>query len=159
MTSPQEHPQSNAGASADLSPDVDLFVSNLAYAVDRGLALVVSPYDLHPLDVHLLMLCRELGECTATQLTGLLPADAARISRLVNTLAEKDLLIRHRQSDDRRVITLRLSAEGEELTAEVSQRIREYYAQLTEGLSEQEMQAFAAAAQRIIGNYERMSGS
>ena len=123
------------------------------------MALVVAPYDLHPLDVHLLMLCRDMEECTATQLTGLLPADAARISRLVNTLAEKDLLIRHRQRDDRRVITLRLSAEGEELTAEVSQRIREYYAQLTEGLSEQEMQAFAAAAQRIIGNYERMAGS
>ena len=154
-----EQPQSNPGAAADLPLDAGRFVSNLVYAVERGLARIFAPYDLHPLDVHLLMLVREMEQCTATQLAVLLPVDAARISRLVNALAEKDLLLRRRQRDDRRVIMLRLSPEGAELTAEIARRMQEYDAALTQGLSEQEVRAFFSAAQRIIDNCEQMANS
>ena len=52
---------------------------------------------------------------------------------------------------------LSLSPEGEQLTTEVSERMQAYYARLTEGLSEQDMSAFATTALRIIANYEAMA--
>ena len=134
-------------------------VPDLAYAVDRGITLLVAPYDLTPIDVRLMMICRQMDECTATQLARMLPVDAGRISRVVNTLVEKGLLSRRRQRDDRRVVMLRLTDEGAEVVAEIDDRLREYFARLAEGLNEVEVYAFATAAQRIIANYETISGS
>ncbi len=159
MTEPHEQPQSAPDPGVDLQPDLGRFVANLAQAVDRGIARETASYELLPLDVHLLLICQEMGECTATQLAGLLPVDAARISRLVNGLVDRGLLLRRRPRSDRRVVMLRLSPEGEELSVEVARQMREFYAGLTEGLGEPELRAFAAAAMRIIANYETMANS
>ena len=152
-----EQTRRNPGPGADLPPDLGRFVAALAYAVERGIVREMASHALLPLDVHLLVICREMGECTATQLTQLLPVDAARISRLVNGLVEQGLVIRRRPPNDRRVVMLRLSPDGEALTAEISRRMREFYAGLTRGLTEEEMRAFTNAALRIIANHEAMS--
>ena len=159
MTGPQEQAQRNADAGLELEPDLGRFVANLALAVDRGIARRMAHHDLMPLDVHLLIICQQLGECSATQLVQLLPVDAARISRLVNGLVERDLLIRRRPRNDRRVVLLSLSAEGEALTTEVTRHLRDFYAGLTRGLTEGELEAFFAVAQRLIANHEAMTGS
>ena len=159
MTGPPEQGQRNNELGAELSSDLGRFVATLAHTVDRGIAREMAPHDLLPLDVHLLVICKEMGECTATQLAQLLPVDAARISRLVNGLVERGLLIRRRPRNNRRIVLLRLSSVGEELASEVYQRIREYYAGLTQGLTEGELQAFNSAALRIIANQEAMANS
>ena len=140
----------------DRLPDLGTYVSRLENAVYKGIAAEAAPYDLSPLDVYLLMICVEMGECTATQLADMLPVDASRISRLVTGLADRGLLRRRRLRNDRRIVMLRLSPKGLELTSEVTQRMQAYYAKLTEGLGEQEMNSFAAAALRIVANYEAM---
>ena len=156
MTGPRES-QSSPDAGSDPRVDMGSLVPDLAYAVDRGITLLVAPYDLTPIDVRLLMICRQMDECTATQLARMLPVDAGRISRVVNTLVEKGLLRRRRQRDDRRVVMLRLTDEGAAVVAEIADRLREYFARLAEGLNELEVYAFATAAQRIIANYEAIS--
>ena len=156
MTVPHVPPQPDADPGVELQPDLGRFVANLAQAVDRGIARETAAYELLPLDVHLLIICQEMGECTATQLATLLPVDAARISRLVNGLVDRGLLLRRRPRTDRRVVMLRLSPQGEELTATAARSLQELYAGLTAGLEEPELRAFAAAAMRIIANYEAM---
>ena len=157
MTGPPEQTQRNPDPGAGLQPDLGRFVSTLAQAVDRGITREMASHDLLPMDVHLLVICQDKGECTATELAQLLPVDAARISRLVNGLVERGLILRRRPRTDRRVVMLRLSPEGEMLTAEVSRRMQEFYAGLTRGLNEQELQAFADAALHIIANHEAMA--
>ena len=152
-------PQSNTNTGPDPQSDMGSLVPDLAYAVDRGISVLGAPHDLTPLDLRLLSICRQMDECTATQLARLLPVDAGRISRLVNALVDKGLLRRRRLRDDRRVIMLRLTPEGEEVVGEVDRSLRDYFARLTDGLSEQEMHAFTTAAQRIIANYEAISDS
>ncbi len=144
---------------SDGRPDLGTYVSRLENVVYKGIAAEAAPYDLTPLDVYLLMICLETGECTATQLAQMLPVDASRISRLVTGLADRGLLRRRRLRNDRRIVMLRLSPNGEALTSEVTGHMQEYYAKLTEGLSEQEMNAFSAAALRIVANYEAMQES
>ena len=100
-----------------------------------------------------------MGECTATQLVGLLPVDAARISRLVNGLVDRGLMLRRRPRSDRRVVILRLSPEGEELASDVTLHMEGLYAGLTQGLSQEELRAFSTAALRIIANYEAIANA
>ena len=159
MTAPPEPLQRDADMGAQLPSYLGRFVANLARAVDRGIARETAAYELLPLEAYLLMICREMGECTATQLVGQLPVDAARISRLVNGLVDRDLVIRRRPPDNRRTVMLRLSPEGEELADELGERMDELYVRLTEGLEEAELRAFAAAALRIIANYEAMANA
>ena len=144
------------GGEARPDPDLGTYVSSLANAVYKGIAAEVARYDLSPLDIQLLMICLERNECAATQLAQLLPVDASRISRIVTGLADRGLLRRRRLRSDRRVVMLRLSPHGHELTVQVAEHMQAYYARLTHGLNEREMRAFARTAQRISGNYATM---
>ncbi len=141
------------------SPDLGSYVGSLSNAVHKGIARAVAPYDLSPLDVQLMMVCRSMGECAATQLAQMLPIDASRISRLVTDLADKSLIRRRRLRSDRRVVMLRLTPEGQDLLAEASQELEGYYTRLTEGLTEREIRTFAAAAMRITANFEAMQAA
>ena len=159
LARPPEHTQGDPDPGADLQPDLGRFVSTLAQAVNRGIAREMAAHDLLPIDVHLLGVCRDKGECTATELAQLLPVEAARISRLVNNLVERGLILRRRPPNDRRVVMLRLSPEGVELTSEISRRMQELYAGLTQGITEWQLQVFSDAAFRMIGNLEAMADS
>ena len=141
----------------EYQPDLGRYVSGLSNTIYKGIGEQVASYNLSPLDVYLLMICMEREECTATQLARMLPVDASRISRLVTVLVDRGLIRRRRLRSDRRIVMLSLSPEGEQLTTEVSGRMQAYYARLTEGLSEQDMSAFATTALRIIANYEAMA--
>ena len=124
----------------------------------KGIAAEVAPYDISPIDVQLMMICLESRECTATQLARQLPVDASRVSRLATGLADRGLLRRRRLRNDRRVVMLSLSPDGERLTSEVAQKMQQYYARITDGFSEQDMSRFAEIAMGIIANYEAMEG-
>ena len=159
LTLPPEQTRRNPDLGVDLQPDLGRFVSTLAQAVDRGISREMAPHGLLPMDVHLLLVCLEKGECTATELSRLLPVEAARISQLVNRLVERGLIRRRRTRSDRRIVQLRLSPEGEDLALEVSRRMQDLYVGLTEGITERELQDFAAAAFRMIDNHEAMASS
>ena len=137
--------------------DLDACVSGLVNAVEKGMAQEVTPYGLVPVEFNLLRICLEMGkETTATQLALLLPVDASRISRIVTGLVDRGLLRRRRLRQDRRVVMLRLSDEGRELTSQVMERMKSYDAQLTEGVGEDEMRAFASVTARIVANHAAM---
>jgi DNA-binding MarR family transcriptional regulator len=113
----------------------------------------LDPHGLTPLEFNLLRTCMEREECTATELAEELPVDASRISRIVTVLVDKDLLVRRRLRSDRRMVMLRLSDEGKELTSMLLERIQAYDAKLTQNISPEEMKVFAEAAAKIIANH------
>ena len=154
MMTLERQARGEASSQEEQLPDLLRAMSSLANSVQKGVSIVVAPYDLTTLDVQLLMICAEMRECAATQLAEMLPTDASRISRLVTDLASKGLLRRRRLRSDRRIVMLRLSPTGEELTAEVTRKIEEYYETLTAGLSTRELRAFLRSSLKIVANYE-----
>ena len=136
----------------DLPADLEACVAGLVNAVDKGMAKEVAPYGLTPMEFSLLRICLE-KECTATQMAQVLPVDGARISRIVTGLVDKGLLRRRRLRDDRRIVMLRLSDEGRDLTSLVLQNMKRYDAMLTEGIGEEEMRVFMSVTARIIANH------
>ena len=153
MTEEHRQPRRRSGwAPADLGS----YVGGLANAVYKGMAEEVAPYDLTPLEFSLLKICMEEGERTATQLAEVLPTDASRISRMVTKLVNLGLLRRRRLANDRRVVKLRITEKGRELTSEAWERVQGYDAKLTEGVNDEEMDIFISICFKILANYATM---
>ena len=160
MTDEQRHTQDTPDSQAE-TPPVELgpHVAGLVNAVDKGMADEVAPYDLSTLEFSLLRVCMERVECTATQMGEVVPSDAPRISRMVSRLVDMGLLSRRRLRSDRRVIMLRLTEQGTELTTQLVRRVQEYEALLTESISEEELRAFASIASKIVANHASLQQS
>ena len=159
MTNPQSQDDQNR-LTESLLADLEIYVAGLVNSVEKGLAKEVAPYGLTSLEFSLLRACFEDdGEHTATQLAQILPIDGARISRLVNGLVDRGLLRRRRLRSDRRVVMLRLTEEGMDLTSHVLQSMRRYHARLTEGIGEEDMRVFVAVSSKIIANHATMEMS
>ena len=138
--------------------DMEAYVSGLVNALERGISEQVSTYNLSSLEYRLLRGCLQMGECTATQLAQVLPTDPSRISRVVNTLVETDLLARRRLTQDRRVVMLRLTDAGSELISRMDQDVQQYYRELIQGISDEDMRVFAATCVRLAENYQALRG-
>ena len=140
--------------------DLGAHVTDLGLAVTRGISEILAPYGLFPVDFSLLRACWQMGsECTATQLAEVVPTDPSRISRVVNKLVDLGLLSRRRLQDDRRMVMLRLTDQGSELTSQLYGRTRAYYAALMEGIAAEDLRVFVSTTARIAENYRRLEGS
>lgn len=127
-------------------------VAALAHGYLRGRDEVIATRGFTGNEYTLLRRFADRTEWTATELAEALPADASRISRLVNGLVERGLLRRRRRSDDRRVVRLRLSDPGAEAVDELLRIVDAYDARLTDGVSDADMATAIAVIARILAN-------
>lgn len=137
--------------------DLGRHVTELSNALAKGSTEASAVHDLLPTEMLVLMMCRQLGECTATQLAPILPVDASRISRLINGLVDREFLVRRRTPSDRRLVILSLSESGEAVAADLTERMDAHYDALTAGLSDDQIEAFAATADAIVANYAALA--
>ena len=116
----------------------------------------LDPYRIMPGEYFIMKECMRRGECTATYLGETLPIDNSRISRLVNGLVERGILQRRRLRSDRRVVMLSLTEEGEELTQEIRDKERVCEEYLTQGVSQEEMDALVSVSIKVSQNSAAM---
>ena len=155
----ESQPQdANLGRRNKAAADVGTYMMELLNAFEKGVAEETAVYDMTPVEFNLLRICLEEGECTATQLARMLPVDASRISRIVARLVDDGLLIRRRLRNDRRIVMLRLSEEGIELTSQMHLRVQAFDDKLTEGINETDMRTFASVAAKMLDNYSAIGG-
>ena len=155
----ESQPQdANLGRRNKAAADVGTYMMELLNAFEKGVAEETAVYDMTPVEFNLLRICLEEGECTATQLARMLPVDASRISRIVARLVDDGLLIRRRLRNDRRIVMLRLSEEGIELTSQMHIRVQAFDDKLTDGINEADMRTFASVAAKMLDNYSAIGG-
>ena len=157
MTSSRQVPE-NTGPDS-LAVRIENRVFGLMHAVDKGMEGVLSSHNITPLEYRLLRFCRESGECTFTQLSVLLPSDPSRVSRVTHGLVEKGFLRRRRLTNDRRVVLMRLTGGGEELTSQMDRQVNEFYEALVAGISEEDIGAFMSAGSAMMQNYSALGQS
>ena len=119
----------------------------------------VDPYGPSAVEFSLLKSCMGKGESTATELAEVLPVDASRVSRLVTSLVGKDLLVRRRLPEDRRVVMLSLSEMGKELVSTLNGYIQTRIAELVEGIADEDVSMFESVTRRILANHDSMKAS
>ena len=133
-------------------PELAEWVVQLVNAVVKGVERQITPSGLISMEFAVLKSFMEKNEWTVTQLADVLPADAPRISRLVTKLVERGLLRRRRRTDDRRVVLLRLTKQGTDLTEELCKRVHQHEAKLLAGVSAEEMDLVRSVTAKILAN-------
>ena len=128
-------------------------MTGLANAVARNMAELAKSNGLMPLDFALLRLFLEREEWTTTQLAEALPVTLSLVSRVVTKMVGMGLMRRRRLRSDRRVVMLALTEEGRALTSELHRSVQAYDARLSEGVSEEELAAFAFVTSKVMANY------
>ena len=150
---PELRLQNNDEAETDASPmNLAACVGDLINAYAKGTAQQMHLDDISPVEFSLLRACMERRESTATDLAEVLPVDASRISRIVTGLVKKGLLMRRRLRNDRRIVMLRLSEQGKELTSLLDRRLAAYNAMLTENIGEEDLITFQSVIRKILAN-------
>jgi DNA-binding MarR family transcriptional regulator len=142
------------------NPPVD---DSQALALDEGIARLLqrfklepsmiagSPYaDLHATDTGLLVTIREPGEWSVRGIAKTLGAPISTISSALDRLETKGLIARKRQSADRRVVQIELTAAGQRLVTKIRsgqiETCRAMLAQLTPAEREQLVRVVARLA-------------
>ena len=140
-------------------PSFGLRAISLSTAIIKALADEAAPHDIQPVEFNLMQYCSESGECTATQLSRVLPVDASRISRIVTRLVDKGFLLRRRLPHDRRTVMLSLTDEGTRLVAELGERVEAYLLALLHGYDEQDLRMLDSVSVRMRANFASMMES
>ena len=131
----------------------------LVNAVVRGVDSEAAAYDLTPTEFAAVRLFLTDLEWTATELTQMLSVDASSMSRAVNNLVDRGVLLRRRTRKDRRLVFLKLTEEGVALGLEIHERAHSYEERLTQGISPEDMETCLATIRRIVANHAALEGS
>ena len=119
------------------------------WKLQRAMRTRLEPFALTPRQYSLLVHVGEEGTAF-TDLAEHMYADLSTVNGIVNRLEKQGYLVRERCLSDRRVVLIRLTAEGKELRQRVvpyhHAQIHEIYA----GLSEQELQDLRALLARLF---------
>ena len=103
-----------------------------------------------------LMRLKTTGGSTVAELARWLNVDAGAMTRLLDRLEKKNLCKRVRSTEDRRVVQVELTAEGEAAIAGVPAVLTEVINGHLAGFSKTEWQALRTYLQRMLENGETM---
>ena len=131
---------------------VGYLVNRLAQTVSREIDRRMSPLGLTDAQWKpLFMLLRE--QCTtAADLSRMACHDTGAVTRLLDRLEDKGLIRRQRSAEDRRVVKLELTADGERVAAEVPTIIAGIANQVVAGFSNDEFEQFKTLLRRALAN-------
>ncbi|QET01327.1 MarR family transcriptional regulator [Cupriavidus pauculus] len=129
--------------------------SHLAYSVEQE----VSDLDItHPQASCLMMLAKGAAR-TVTDLGRELGTDAGSVTRLLSRLEKRGLIARTRRDDDRRVVDLSLTSEGEALVGKLPAIYCGVLRRHFEGFTTAEIETLRGLLQRVIDNHQDLSKS
>lgn len=99
-----------------------------------------------------LMCIRDKIASTPAELCQTTYYDSGALTRLLDQLEQRKLLKRHRSTKDRRIIRLRLTAEGRKTIKAIMGSVVNFYNDLLENFSEKEADILVHLLTRLIGN-------
>jgi DNA-binding MarR family transcriptional regulator len=117
----------------------------------------LKPYDLTLEQFHLLKHMSPDAAISQRELGELVNKTPANITRILDRLAAKNLVVRRNNPEDRRSSQVVLTERGLALVREVFTIFESFSAQLTHGITEQEQQNIIAALNRIGQNIKMLS--
>lgn len=88
-------------------------------------------------------------QISVNELAELLNLDKSTVSRTVDQLVNKELIIRESDPDDRRYVALRLTAQGEELFQDIEQRMEKYFTEILDSISEEKQEQVIESLQLL----------
>jgi DNA-binding MarR family transcriptional regulator len=138
---------------ANLEQEVFLSLLRTADELDQGLAELLKPFALTPTQYNVLRIlrgaggrglaCHEIGERMLTH--------DPDVTRLLDRLERRGLLERHREPQDRRIITTRIAPAGLTLLATLDAPVADLHLRQLAHLDEEPLRALLALLERVRG--------
>ncbi|MBD1382319.1 MarR family winged helix-turn-helix transcriptional regulator [Metabacillus arenae] len=97
--------------------------------------------------------------CTSTELAQIFDVNKSAITAIINRLAEKNLIERRRDKNDRRVVYLKLSNEGEQLFNNAEGKICDLVGSLLTKFDHHEIASFIETYEKlntVLEDYKKM---
>ena len=90
------------------------------------------------------------GEISLNELAEILTLDKSTMSRTINNLVEEKLVVRETHQEDRRFVTIKLSAEGEKIFQGTETAMFNYYKQVFESIPEDKRAVVLEGLQLLV---------
>jgi DNA-binding MarR family transcriptional regulator len=120
-------------------------------------ALLADGIDLTHMQFRAVTWLGKCGGCSASELARALEHDPGAMTRVIDRLVEKGLVLREPQSGDRRVLNLRLTDSGEALWAQAYRHFERVNARAVRGLSASERRQLTDLLTRVAEALEKPS--
>ena len=102
-----------------------------------------------------LFMLRKSGGASVAEMARDLQIDPGAMTRMLDRLEAKGLCRRARSTDDRRVVNLELTPEGQRLCKEIPYGLARVLNSLLRGFSAEEVEIYKALTRRMLANAER----
>jgi DNA-binding MarR family transcriptional regulator len=149
---PRRPPAFYAGASYVAGDSVGYLLNQVVISMRRRIELAMTAHGLTAAQWYPLWKLKRDGPCTAQELARDMDLDAGAATRLVDRLAAKGLVQRHRDEADRRVVRLELTPAGQAVAAHVPQVLADVNNAYLHGFSRDEWQQLKALLRRMQAN-------
>ncbi|HUW38986.1 MAG TPA: MarR family transcriptional regulator [Rhodocyclaceae bacterium] len=142
------------GAKYDIQRSVGYWTKRAYGSLQRSLDARMQPLDLTGLQWGPLLLISRGCADTVAACARESGNDAGAMTRMLDRLEAKDLLLRERSTLDRRVVNVTLTERGQAIAAQIPFTLAEVLNQHLRGFSEAEFKQFLDLLQRFVRNGE-----
>jgi DNA-binding MarR family transcriptional regulator len=144
---PKRHPQ------APLEARVFVSLMRAADALSRGAEDLLKPYRLSKTQYNILRILKGAGEkgLACREVGGKLISRDPDITRLLDRLESRGLIVRAREARDRRVVKPRITAEGLRLLDELDKPVQELHRRQLRHLPAKELRQLSMLLERARG--------
>ena len=136
---------------------VGYLVNKLAQTLGRELDRRMVDLGLTDAQWKPLLLLQQDACSTAADISRIACHDNGAVTRLLDRLESKGLVQRLRSAEDRRIVNLALTEEGERIAAEVPRIISQLINQVLTGFSEKEFHQFQDLLNRALVNVKALN--
>lgn len=127
-----------------------LKLRDLGVAADQLLDSELAGRDISLAEARILAVCEENPECTAVEISGIIPVDTPTISRLVHRMVQRGLLSRRRSQADRRMVMLSITEDGKTAIAECLPLFLEAQRRFMQALSRERERDFRLSVETLL---------
>lgn len=127
-------------------------VYNMQRLLHRVLEVTFKQYGITPGQWNLLNQLEQAGALSQRKLAEQTKKEQATITRYLDTLERKGLIVRTRDANDRRAHVVTITDEARTLLDQVGPLAEEASRQLTEGITSKELESFLAVIDKLSRN-------
>jgi len=129
-----------------------LLIKNVHFAILRTVDKHIAPLDLTAMQWAPIMAIAKGYAKTAADLANMANIDTGAVTRMLDRLESKGLLVRTRSTDDRRVVNLELTEEGQRMAQQIPAIVAKSMHLHLDGFSVEELATLKSLLKRMLEN-------
>lgn len=125
-----------------LNSSIGFNINVVANAIRSSFAQFLKPYSIAPEQFATLSILKSNPNITQTQIAQIMYRDKTTVTRMIESLIKKELIVKEQLRSDRRVYNIKLSEKGERLTKELEGIVTPVIKAQREQFSKEELTLF-----------------